>query len=141
MSIFHLHRTFKAVTGLTPSGYGAAHRSKRVRKSLSKDHSVTDAIYNAGFNSNCRFYENSNELSGMTPTSFRDGGAHTRIHFAIAKCSLESILVAKSERGVCAILLGDDPFVLVRELQDQFPKADLVGDESGFENWWRRLSA
>jgi AraC family transcriptional regulator of adaptative response/methylated-DNA-[protein]-cysteine methyltransferase len=70
----------------------------------------------------------------MTPSSFRDGGANTVIHFAVAECSLGSILVAKSERGVCAVLMGDDPLQLARDLQDQFPKADLVGDESGYED-------
>src|ERR1700724_3061804 len=134
MSVFHLHRTFKAITGLTPSGYGAAHRTKRVRKTLGKSQSVTDAIYDAGFNSNSRFYESANEVLGMTPTSFRDGGANTIIHFAIAECSLGSILVAKTARGVCAVLMADDPLQLVRDLQDQFPTADLVGGESGYED-------
>lgn len=77
MSVFYLHRTFKAITGLTPSVYGAAHRTKRVRKTLGKSQTVTDAIYDAGFNSNGRFYESANEALGMTPTSFRDGGANT----------------------------------------------------------------
>jgi len=134
MSVFHLHRTFKAITGLTPSGYGAAHRTKRVRKTLGKSQSVTDAIYDAGFNSNSRFYESANEALGMTPTSFRDGGVNTVIHFAIAECSLGSILVAKSERGVCAVLMVMIRLLLVRDLQDQFPKAELVGDESGYED-------
>jgi AraC family transcriptional regulator of adaptative response/methylated-DNA-[protein]-cysteine methyltransferase len=134
MSVFHLHRTFKAITGLTPGGYAAAHRTKRVRKTLGRSQSVTDAIYDAGFNSNSRFYESANEALGMTPTSFRDGGVNTVIHFAIAECSLGSILVAKSERGVCAVLMGDDPLLLVNDLQDQFPKAKLVGDESGYED-------
>jgi len=134
MSVFHLHRTFKAVMGLTPSGYSAAQRTKRVRKTLGKSQSVTDAIYDAGFNSNSRFYERANEALGMTPTSFRDGGANTIIHFAIAECSLGSILVAKTARGVCAVLMADDPLQLVRDLQDQFPKADLVGGESGYED-------
>jgi AraC family transcriptional regulator, regulatory protein of adaptative response / methylated-DNA-[protein]-cysteine methyltransferase len=134
MSVFHLHRVFKAITGLTPSGYNTAHRTKRVRQTLGKSQSVTDAIYDAGFNSNSRFYESANEVLGMTPTSFRDGGANTVIHFAIAECSLGSILVAKSERGVCAILMGDDPLLLARDLQDQFLKAELVGDESGYED-------
>jgi AraC family transcriptional regulator, regulatory protein of adaptative response / methylated-DNA-[protein]-cysteine methyltransferase len=105
-----------------------------VRKTLGKSQSVTDAIYDAGFNSNSRFYESANEALGMTPTSFRDGGANTVIHFAIAECSLGSILVAKSGRGVCAVLMGDDPLLLARDLQDQFLKAELVGDESGYEN-------
>ena len=134
MSVFHLHRTFKAVTGLTPSGYAAAHRSKRMRRSLNKARSVTDAIYDAGFNSSSRFYETSNEVLGMTPTNFRDGGANTAIHFAIGECSLGSILVAKSERGVCAVLIGDDSLQLMRDLQDQFPKANLIGGESGYED-------
>ena len=122
MSIFHLHRTFKAVTGVTPREYEEAHRSRRVRETLAESASVTDAIYAAGFNSNSRFYEKANAILGMTPTSFRDGGANTTIHFAIAQCSLGAILVGKSDRGICAILIGDDPALLLRDLQDQFPK-------------------
>lgn len=134
ISVFHFHRTFKAVTGLTPSAYGAAHRKKRVRATLGKKQSVTDAIYDAGFSSNSRFYESSNEVLGMTPTKFRNGGVDTAIHFAIAECSLGFILVAKSERGVCAVLMGDDPLQLVRDLQDQFPKANLIGDDGDYED-------
>ena len=133
MSVFHLHRTFKAATGLTPNGYAAAHRSHRLRTTLNETETVTDAIYAAGFNSNGRFYEASDKVLGMTPTSFRDGGAQTSIHFAVGECSLGSILVATSDRGVCAVFIGDDPQQLARDLQDQFPKADIVGDESGYE--------
>ncbi|WP_035356523.1 bifunctional DNA-binding transcriptional regulator/O6-methylguanine-DNA methyltransferase Ada [Edaphobacter aggregans] len=134
MSAFHLHRTFKAVTGLTPNGYAAAHRAHRVRAKLGNNQSVTDAIYDAGFNSNSCFYETSNAVLGMTPSNFRAGGANTDIHFAIGECSLGSILVAKSERGVCCILLGEDPALLIHDLQDQFPKANLIGDESRYED-------
>jgi AraC family transcriptional regulator of adaptative response/methylated-DNA-[protein]-cysteine methyltransferase len=134
MSLFHLHRTFKAITGVTPNAYAAAHRANRVRSALGKSQSVTEAIYDAGFNSNSRFYETSDEVLGMTPTNFRDGGANTAIHFAIGECALGSILVAKSERGVCAVLIGDDPTRLVCDLQDQFPIAELIGAESGYED-------
>jgi AraC family transcriptional regulator of adaptative response/methylated-DNA-[protein]-cysteine methyltransferase len=134
MSVFYFHRTFKAITGLTPNDYAAAHRAHRVRASLGESNSVTDAIDDAGFNSNSRFYETSNEVLGMTPTNFRAGGAHTDIHFAIGECSLGSILVATSERGVCSILIGEDPVLLMQNLQDQFPKANLIGDESGYED-------
>jgi len=134
MSLFHFHRTFKAVTGLTPNDYAAAHRAHRVRASLGESHSVTDAIYDAGFNSNSRFYETSNEVLGMTPTNFRAGGAHTDIHFAIGECSLGSILVATSARGVCSILIGNDPVLLIQDLLDRFPKANLIGGESGYED-------
>ena len=134
VSVSHLQRTFKAATGLTPSGYAAAHRSRRIRKTLSQTQSVTDAIYEAGFNSNSRFYERTDDVLGMTPANFRNGGANTTIHFAIGECSLGSILVAKSGRGVCAILIGGDPQQLARDLQDQFPKAEIIGNDRGFED-------
>src|SRR5574341_2019825 len=133
LSAYHLHRVFKAVTGLTPKAYAAAHRARRVRAELGRSGTVTEAIYSAGYNSNGRFYETSNQVLGMTPTSYRAGGANTEIRFAIGECSLGSILVAASERGVCAILMGDDPDLLARELQDRFPQAGLIGGDTGFE--------
>jgi AraC family transcriptional regulator of adaptative response/methylated-DNA-[protein]-cysteine methyltransferase len=133
VSTYHFHRMFKAITGLTPREYAAAHRAKRVRNELGRSGTVTEAIFDAGYNSNGRFYEKSNQILGMTPTNYRAGGANTEIRFAIGECSLGSILVAQSERGVCAILLGDDPNALIRELQDKFPRADLIGGDEGFE--------
>lgn len=133
LSPFHFHRVFKAVTGLTPKGYASAHRSRKVRDGLKDQHSVTDALYDAGFNSNSRFYESANQLLGMKPSDYRAGGTNNEILFAVGQCSLGAILVAQSTRGVCAILLGDDPDKLVRDLQDQFPKASLVGADHSFE--------
>jgi AraC family transcriptional regulator of adaptative response/methylated-DNA-[protein]-cysteine methyltransferase len=133
MSPYHFHRTFKAVTGVTPKAYSSAHRAKRVRAELVRpDTSVTTAIYDSGFNSSGRFYEASNQVLGMKPSDYRAGGAEIEIHFAIGACSLGSILVARSERGVCAILLGDDPDALARDLQDMFPRGRLIGDDAGF---------
>ncbi len=133
LSSFHFHRVFKAVTGLTPKGYASAHRSRKVRAGLKGQHSVTAALYNAGFNSNSRFYESADQLLGMKPSDYKAGGTNNAILFAVGQCSLGAILVAQSTRGVCAILLGDDPDKLVRDLQDQFPKADLVGADPRFE--------
>jgi AraC family transcriptional regulator of adaptative response/methylated-DNA-[protein]-cysteine methyltransferase len=133
MSRFHFHRIFKAHTGVTPKAYAAAHRAKRVRSELAHRASVADAIYAAGFNSNSRFYATANDALGMTPKSFRSGGAGATVRFAVSQCWLGSILVAASDKGVCAILLGDDPGDLVRELQDRFPKAELVGGDREFE--------
>ncbi|WP_137888446.1 bifunctional DNA-binding transcriptional regulator/O6-methylguanine-DNA methyltransferase Ada [Pseudomonas sp. 2FE] len=133
MSTYHFHRVFKAGTGLTPKGYADAQRAQRVRDGLGRSESVTAAIYDAGFNSNGRFYEASNQLLGMTPSTYRAGGANTQIRFAVGECSLGSILVAQSERGVCAILLGDDPDLLARDLQDRFPHATLMGGDRDFE--------
>lgn len=134
ISPYHFHRLFKSITGLTPKAYGAAHRARRVRDELSDGNgSVTEAIYDAGFNSSSRFYETSNKVLGMTPSAFRAGGAEAEIKFAVAECSLGAILVAASGKGVCAILLGDDPDMLARDLQDRFPKANFIGGDAEFE--------
>jgi len=133
LSPFHFHRVFKAATGLTPKGYAAAHRSRRVRERLADGGSVTDALYDAGFNSNSRFYESADKVLGMKPGDYRAAGRNNDIHFAVGQCSLGAILVAQSERGVCAILLGDDPHQLVCDLQDQFRQANLIGADAGFE--------
>lgn len=133
LSAWHVHRVFKTVTGLTPRAYAAAHRARRVRDELDRSGTVTEAIYGAGYNSNGRFYEESNDVLGMTPSRYRAGGADTEIRFAVGECSLGSILVAASVRGVCAILLGDDPDALARDLQDRFPRATLVGGDVAFE--------
>jgi AraC family transcriptional regulator of adaptative response/methylated-DNA-[protein]-cysteine methyltransferase len=133
MSAYHFHRVFQSITGVTPRAYAAAHRAKRVRSELSRSNTVTRAIFDAGFNSNGRFYATSDQVLGMTPSDYRAGGANTEMRFAIGECSLGSILVAASERGVCAILLGDDPDALARQLQDQFPRAKLVGGDKKFE--------
>jgi AraC family transcriptional regulator, regulatory protein of adaptative response / methylated-DNA-[protein]-cysteine methyltransferase len=133
MSPYHFHRLFKSITGLTPKGYATAHRAARVRDDLGRSRTVTEAVYGAGYNSSGRFYAQSTKLLGMTPTTFRAGGAGTEIRFAIGESSLGSILIAKTERGVCAILLGDDPETLARDLQDRFPKADLIGGDGEFE--------
>jgi AraC family transcriptional regulator of adaptative response/methylated-DNA-[protein]-cysteine methyltransferase len=139
LSRHHFHRVFKAQTGLTPRDYAAAHRHRRVRDELTSRETVTAAIYGAGFNSNSRFYESSNALLGMTPTSFRAGGRGASIRFAIGESWLGSILVAASEKGVCAILLGDDPDELARDLQDRFPNAQLLGGDADFERLVARV--
>jgi AraC family transcriptional regulator of adaptative response/methylated-DNA-[protein]-cysteine methyltransferase len=133
MSRFHFHRIFRAVTGVTPKAYADAHRAQRVRDALVSSGSVTEAIYGAGFNSSGRFYAASADMLGMTPRDFRAGGAGAAIRFAVGACSLGNILVAATDKGVCAISFGDDPDALVRDLQDRFPKARLIGGDSEFE--------
>lgn len=133
MGASHFHRIFKSLTGVTPKDYAKAHRTRRVREELSRSHTVTEAIYEAGFHSSGRFYASSTQTLGMTPTDFRRGGAGMAIRFAVGECSLGSVLVAASEKGICAIFLGDDPDALARELQDRFPKARLIGGDESFE--------
>ena len=133
VSCFYLHRLFRRITGLTPKAYGAAHRAQKVRSELADGSSVTSAIYGAGFSSNSRFYEKSNEVLGMTPTAYRNGGKNADIRFAIGQCSLGAILIARSDKGVCAITIGDNPEELVQDLQDRFQKANLIGGDAEFE--------
>jgi AraC family transcriptional regulator of adaptative response/methylated-DNA-[protein]-cysteine methyltransferase len=139
LSPYHFHRVFKAVTGVTPKAYAAANRAGRVRERLSSGAGVTEAIYDAGFNSSSRFYEQSDRILGMTPSAYRAGGDRAEIRFAIGECSLGAILVAASGKGVCAIDFGDDPEVLIRALQDRFPKAELVGGDPAFEQLVARV--
>jgi AraC family transcriptional regulator of adaptative response/methylated-DNA-[protein]-cysteine methyltransferase len=141
MSRFYFHRVFKRVTGLTPKAYVAALRAGRLRDALPSSESVTDAIYAAGFNSNSRFYAKSIDVLGMKPARFRAGGSGETIRFAIGECSLGSILVGATAKGVCTIALGDDPEKLLRELQDRFPRAQLVGADKDFERLVARVIA
>lgn len=135
LSRFHFHRVFKAVTGVTPLAYADAARARRLREGLAGGGTVTAAIYDAGFNSSARFYEGAPARLGMTPTAFRRGGIDEEIRFAVGQCWLGAVLVAATARGICAILLGDDPSRLVMDLEDRFSKARLVGGDAAFEQW------
>jgi AraC family transcriptional regulator of adaptative response/methylated-DNA-[protein]-cysteine methyltransferase len=134
LSTSHFHRLFKRVTGLTPKDYAEARQASRVRDGLARGQSVTEAMYEAGFNSSGRFYEKSRTMLGMTPTQYRSGGADEDIRFAVGQSSLGAILVASSDKGVVSILIGDDPDELVRDLQDRFPKARLVAGDSDYQS-------
>jgi len=133
MSQFHFHRVFKAATGVTPRAYADAERARRVRAALDTSETVTEAIYDAGFNSNGRFYASAPGRLGMTPTRFRKGGEGETVRFAIGQTSLGAILVAATIKGIVAIQFADDPDALLRDLQDRFPKARLVGGDAKFE--------
>jgi AraC family transcriptional regulator, regulatory protein of adaptative response / methylated-DNA-[protein]-cysteine methyltransferase len=133
MSRFHFHRVFKRHTGLTPKAYADGVRARRVQQALSGDTSVTEALYAAGFASSGRFYAAADGVLGMRPTAFQAGGQGAVIRFAIGACSLGAILVAATDIGICAILIGDDADLLARDLQDRFPRAELRGADAAFE--------
>lgn len=135
LSRFHFHRVFKSITGLTPRAYAAARRAERVREELLRRETITEAVYEAGFNSSGRFYARSNRMLGMSPTSYRSGGKGMEIRFALGECSLGTILVAASEKGICAISLGSEPELLLQEFQDRFANADLVPGGKDFDAW------
>lgn len=139
LSRFHFHRVFNSVTGLTPKAYAVACRADRARQALAQRETVTEAIYEAGFNSSGRFYAGSNRMLGMTPQRYRSGGTGMEIRFALGECSLGTILVATSEKGICAISLGSDPERLLQEFQDRFANANLVPGGKEFDVWVARI--
>lgn len=129
---WHFHRRFRALTGVTPRAYAAARRAERLRDGLPQAASVTEAIYAAGYGSSSRFYAASPAALGMAPQHFRRGGQGERITFAVGECSLGALLVAQSDRGLCAILLDASPEALVQQLQDRFPRAELAAAGPAF---------
>jgi AraC family transcriptional regulator, regulatory protein of adaptative response / methylated-DNA-[protein]-cysteine methyltransferase len=139
LSPHHFHRVFKRVTGVTPKDYQTARRIGRVGASLKTADSVTDAIYDAGFNSAGRFYENAGAMLGMTPSAFRRGGAGEEIRYAVEPCALGVILVAATVRGVCAIEFGDSAHALVDRLRERFPQARLSPADATFRGWLARI--
>lgn len=139
LSTFHFHRAFKAETGVTPKAYAAAHRRKRVRHDLKENRTVTEAIFNAGYNSSGRFYAGAGAALGMTPTQFRAGGKGVALRFAIAETSLGALLVAATDKGIAAILLGEAPEPLIGELEAMFPQAELIAGDGEFERLVARV--
>ncbi|MCJ2071145.1 bifunctional DNA-binding transcriptional regulator/O6-methylguanine-DNA methyltransferase Ada [Methylobacterium sp. J-030] len=139
MSAYHFHRVFKAATGVTPRAYAAARRAAGIAARLPGAGSVTAALYEAGYGAASRFYAEGAPRLGMAPSLYRKGGAGMRIRFGIGACSLGAILVAATDQGICAILLGDTPEPLLQDLQDRFPGAEIVGGDPDFEGWMARV--
>jgi len=132
LSASRFHRVFKSVTGVTPRAYAATLRAERAGRSLRSSKSVTEAIHASGFGSSGRFYESAPSRLGMTPTQLRAGGRGTTIQFATADCWLGKVLVAATDRGICAIMFGDEPDELIRDLVRRFPEAELKPGDKGF---------
>jgi AraC family transcriptional regulator of adaptative response/methylated-DNA-[protein]-cysteine methyltransferase len=134
MSSYHFHRLFRATVGVTPRGYAVATRRARLQRSLPLSATATDAAYAAGYNSSSRFYANATSELGMSPRAIRAGGANVEIRAAIGTCSLGAFLVAATERGVCAIDLGDDVEALRAGLIARFPRASVTFDDVALES-------
>lgn len=141
LSPHHFHRTFKATVGATPAAYAAALRARRVRDGLGGGEGVTRAVYAAGYGSSGRFYAGADDVLGMTPGRYRDGGRGERIAWAVGEGALGQVLAARSARGVCAILMGDDAEALRLDLLRRFPFAELAPGGEDFAEGLARVLA
>ena len=137
----HFQRVFKKLVGITPKQYASERRLQRVRDTLQTSASITDAIYDAGFASNSRFYASAAHALGMEPAAYRQGGAGVRIRYAIVHAYIGWVLVAATERGLCALELADGPAELEERLHARFPHAALILDDPDFETWVGRVVA
>lgn len=141
MSPYHLHRLFKATTGMTPKAWQQSWRARRLRDALAKGVPVTQAIFNAGFPDSSSYYRKADQTLGMTAKQFRKGGDNVSVRYTLADCSLGRCLVAESERGICAILLGDDDATLVADLHELFPAAQDMPADTDFQQRVREVIA
>ena len=139
LSPSHFHRLFKAGVGVTPKDYAAALRDERLKRNLTNGASVTEAIYDAGFNASSRFYETATERLGMNATRYRGGAPNTSIRYALAESSLGWLIVGATKRGVCAVEFGASPASLVETLRERFPKAELHPDNSALKGWLEQI--
>lgn len=130
-----LDRAFKQSTGITIKQYAEARRLSLFKTALRFSRDVTTAIYDAGYNSSSRVYENANAKLGMTPSTYSKGGTGVRIRYAISSYSAGKALLAVTDKGVCSVKLGDDPTRLVRELEGEYPKAEIVQADDELQDW------
>jgi AraC family transcriptional regulator of adaptative response/methylated-DNA-[protein]-cysteine methyltransferase len=130
-----LLRTFKQIVGITPREYAEARRLDRLKGRLREGDSVTRALYDAGYGSSSRLYERAQDRLGMTPGIYRRGGQGMRIEYAIADCALGRLLVAATDRGVCAVYFGDGDRALEAALSREYPSAEIRRGENGAARW------
>jgi AraC family transcriptional regulator of adaptative response/methylated-DNA-[protein]-cysteine methyltransferase len=134
-----LRRAFQQVTGLRPRDLAAALRLARFKKMLRDGKGIAEALYETGYGSASRVYENSNAQLGMTPATYRKGGKNMKIGYAIAKSSLGKILVGATERGISAVYLGDADAKLLEELREEYPQAEVSAGGDSFEQWVKEI--
>ncbi|MBI2833879.1 MAG: bifunctional DNA-binding transcriptional regulator/O6-methylguanine-DNA methyltransferase Ada [Acidobacteria bacterium] len=131
MSPSHFQRTFTGIVGISPRRYADACRVDRLKTRLREGSEVTDALYDAGYGSSSRLYESANRRIGMTPATYRRGGRGARIGFTVVPSRFGRVLIAATERGICALSLGDGVRKLETWLREEYPSAEIVRDDRG----------
>jgi len=141
LSPSHLQRMFRRACGMSPAEYVRARRFGEFKRALRDGASVTDAIFDAGFGSGSRVYENTDRLLGMPPARYREGGQGIAIRYTTVACPLGRVLVAATERGLCAVRIGASDAALLRELREEFPRASVTRVDAGRDEWLSSIVA
>lgn len=141
ISPFHLQRTFKAATGITPRQFSDKLRIEDFKALVRRGQRITDAIHAVGYGSSSRLYERSDENLGMTPSTYKRRGAGATIFYSVVACPLGFLLVAATDRGICKISLGDSPAELIAHLEAEFAAAERIRDDDGVGFWTQRIIA
>ena len=139
LSPTYLQRRFRARFGLSPAEYARQLKLDSLKCALRQGSRVADAVYDAGFGSGSRVYEQANALLGMTPADYRRGGAGTQLRYTTLTTALGQLLVAATERGICAVSIGDDDDTLLAELHTEFPQARIERIDNGRDEWLSRV--
>jgi AraC family transcriptional regulator, regulatory protein of adaptative response / methylated-DNA-[protein]-cysteine methyltransferase len=135
VSPYHFQRVFKRVMGITPRQYAQAYRLGQLKQQLKEGEQVTTALYNAGYGSSSRLYEQTPAQLGMTPSAYRQGGKNMRIGYTIVDCPLGRLLIAATAKGICAICLGDEDAALETALFNEYPAAEIQCDGVELSQW------
>jgi AraC family transcriptional regulator of adaptative response/methylated-DNA-[protein]-cysteine methyltransferase len=141
MSPHQLERAFRCVMGITPRQYADAQRMRQLKSQLRKGDDVTTALYDAGFGSSSRLYERAPSHLGMTPATYRQGGAGMRVNYTIVDSPLGRLLVGATDRGISALYLGETDARLEAALQKEYPRAEIHRDRNGLEGWVSKILA
>jgi AraC family transcriptional regulator of adaptative response/methylated-DNA-[protein]-cysteine methyltransferase len=139
LSPFHLQREFKKVLGITPRNYADALRQLRFKKALKTGDDIALATYDAGYGSSSRLYEESSRFLGMTPKAYKQDGKGQKIYYSVVKCPLGLLLLAATNKGICAVRIGDSQKDLVDELKNEFKNADINETNSELSEWPQML--
>ena len=135
LSPSYLQRTFKRIVGITPKQYAEVSRLTKFKLELKQEENISKAIYQAGYNSSSSLYEKITSKLGMTPKIYQQHGKKAKIIYTIASCNLGYLLVATTDKGICAIKLGDTPVELIKILAEEFNQATIIRDDSSYKHW------
>jgi AraC family transcriptional regulator of adaptative response/methylated-DNA-[protein]-cysteine methyltransferase len=141
LSAAHLQKVFKEIIGVSPKKFAEIKRLERFKKEIRKGNDVTSSMYESGFGSSSRLYENVSEKLGMTPKVYAKRGKDMTISYTIADCDLGKLLVARTEKGVCAVTFGDDEKTLTENLFDEYENAKISENNANLKDFIEAILA